>query len=412
MRSSFKTAVVSLCLLASISPVALAAQDADEYDEITSQMEDIRQLELAEPLDISVRTRAELQQEYEDSLDTDFPPDERDATNRVLIAFGLMEPGQDIGELQVGLLSEQVAGYYDPSTGEMVVVVSDDQEELSAADKVTFAHEVVHALQDQNFDLTSFDDQRLDGTSDESLAITALVEGDATLGMLDYLLSNPEVARDYLAEMGSSDLSTDQLDNAPPILSASLTFPYEYGQVFVQTLYDDGGWDAVDEAFANPPTTTEQIMHPEKYEDGEDAVAVELPDVAALLGAGWEALDVDTMGEFQVSVMLDDSDLSDQQVEEAAAGWGGDSYTVAASGDDVVVAWQSTWDSDDDAEQFAKALAVRESARFDGDTSAEGETVTIESDEAVVQIVIDGDTVTYLQAPDAATLEAVDEAID
>ena len=177
------------------------------------------------------------------------------------------------------------------------------------------------------------------------MAVTALIEGDATLGMIDYLLANPDVTRDYLTEIGSDEMSSDALDQAPAMLSAPLLFPYDQGQVFVQTLFDDGGWDAVNAAYANPPTTTEQILHPEKYIDNEQAVSVELPDLGGVLGPDWTTLDVDTMGEFQISVLLDDNGLSDEQVERGSEGWGGDTYSVAANADDeVVVAWQSTWD--------------------------------------------------------------------
>jgi hypothetical protein len=414
MHSSlFKIAILCCALLLSSAP-GVSAQDKTEiYDDITSQMETIRQLELSEPLNISSKSGAELRQELLDSLEADYPADEQRADTLVWVAFGFIEPDQDLVAIEVDLYSEQVAGYYDPSTGEMVVIVNEGDEELTASDKVTFAHEVVHALQDQNFDLTTYDDIRLDGTSDSSLAVTALIEGDDTLGMIDYLLANPDVTRDYLAGIGSDEMSSAALDGAPAMLSAPLLFPYDQGQVFVQTLFDDGGWDAVNAAYANPPTTTEQILHPEKYIDNEQAVSVALPDLGGVLGPEWTTLDVDTMGEFQISVLLGDDVLSDEQVERGSEGWGGDTYTVAANADDeVVVAWQSTWDSDDDAEQFANVLAVRETKRFDADGDSEGDTVTIESDEAVVHIIRDGDTVTYVQAPDQAAVTTVLDGLD
>jgi hypothetical protein len=99
--------------------------------------------------------------------------------------------------------------------------------------------------------------------------------------------------------------------------------------------------------------------------------------------------------------------LSEDQVQAASEGWGGDSYTASANGDDVVIAWQTEWDSADDAEEFAKALAIRESDRLDADAETDGGTIAVETEDVVVQIVRDGESVTYIQAPDQATVDTV-----
>ncbi len=391
---------------------AMAQDNQEQYDEISEEVAVIRELELLEPLDVEVKSREELQEETREDLATDYPEQDREDDQKVLVALGLMEADQDLGEVYVELLGEQIAGYYDPTTNEMVVVASDSEDELSVLDQVTFAHETVHALQDQHFDLETYTDMRLDGTSDESLAVTALIEGDATVAQIDFILSDMSLARQFLDELESDDASTESLDNAPAILSATLLFPYEYGQGFVQYLYDEGGWDLVNEAYDNPPASTEQILHPEKYIDGEEAIEVDVPDLSGALGTDWRTIDDDTMGEFQISVLLGDGELSDDQVQAASEGWGGDSYTASANGDDVVIAWQTEWDSAEDAEEFAKALAIRESDRLDADVETEGDTITVEADDVVVQIVQDGETVQYVQATDQTTLDTVVAELD
>jgi hypothetical protein len=404
---------VVVTVLLTCSPLVANAQDSQEtYDEISNEVSEIRELSLIDPIDVEVMSRTDLQQQQRDDLETEYPAEDRENDQRVLVAFGLIDEDLDLGDLYVNLLGEQVAGYYDPTSDEMVVVASSDGDELSAADQATFAHEVVHALQDQHFDLETFTDLRLEGTSDESLAITALIEGDATVGQLDFLIANPSLARDYLDEIQSGDSSSEVFDSAPAILSETLIFPYLHGQEFVQALYDNGGWDAVNEAFGNPPTTTEQILHPEKYQENEGAIAVDLPDLETTLGTGWTTIDTDTMGEFQISILLGESGLDDSQVEAASEGWGGDSYSVCATEDELVVAWASAWDSEDDAEEFAKALGVRESERLDADVEEEDGAITIEGADEVIQIVRDGSSVTYVQAPDRATLETVQDSLD
>lgn len=408
--SRTRSLIMMLALLIVIGPAATAlAQDNQEtYDDISEEMADIRGLDLLDPVDVEVKTRQELQDETREDLEVDYPQADRDDDQLVLEAFGLIDADQDLGDLYVDLLGEQIAGYYDPETNEMVVVASSDANELSAADQITFAHEVVHALQDQHYDLESYDDIRLDGTSDQSLAVTALIEGDATLAQIDFILGDIGLAREFLAEIEGEDISTEQLDSAPPIISQTLLFPYDQGQVFTQFLYDEGGWELIDEAYANPPTTTEQILHPEKYLDGEQGIEIDTPDLAGILGADWRTIDEDTWGEFQISILLaDGGDLSEEQVATASEGWGGDAYAVTTSESGEAILWETEWDSADDADEFARALGNRESVRLDADATSEDDTYTIEADDALVHITVSETSVTYVYAPDEATLSLI-----
>lgn len=400
-----------LALVLTFTSVAAASTQAEgEYEEINQQMEEIRELELLQPINVSTKTRTELQDETRRDLETDYPIVDRQNDQRVLEAFGLIGEGQEIGEVYVELLGEQIAGYYDPETDEMVVV-SDDVagSELSASNEVTYAHEVVHALQDQHFDLESYSDQRIDGSDDESLAITSLIEGDATAAQIQYIIANPGLIAELSGDMTAVDAGSAALDNAPPIISATLLFPYQQGQTFVDTILAEGGWDAVNDAYASPPVSTEQILHPEKYLASESPIPVPMPDIAEGLGAGWATFDTNTMGEFQTSIILSDGEVSARQAEQAAAGWGGDTYTVVGTEDQNVIVWDSAWDTEDDAAEFAAALAARESGRLDASVETDGTVTTIESGDTVVRIGVDGTSVTYVSAPDETVLAQVDE---
>lgn len=396
-------------LLFATSAGAATAQSDDAYERINQDMEEIRELELLQPINVTTKTRATLQGETSEDLETDYPTVDRQNDQRVLVAFGLMEPDQDIGDIYVELLGEQVAGYYDPETDEMVVV-SDDAAgtELSASSEVTYAHEVVHAMQDQHFDLESFNSQRIEGSDDESLAITSLIEGDATTAQIEYLIANRDLIDDLSSELADDEAASEALDNAPRVVSATLVFPYEQGQVFVDQIMSDGGWDAVNAAFASPPVSTEQILHPEKYQAKEAPVNVALPDVAAGLGDRWSTFDTNTMGEFQTSILLNEGDVSERQAEQAAAGWGGDRYTVLGTANQDVIVWESEWDSETDAAEFAAALGVRESGRLDASTETSGDTTMVVSGDTVVGIVIDGTSVSYVSVPDQTLLEQID----
>src|SRR4051812_25234922 len=137
----------------------------------------------------------------------------------------------------------------------------------------------------------------------------SLVEGDATVAELDYLLSDMELARAYLDELENMDIDEGALNDAPPFLSGTLMFPYSEGYEFVQFLHDEGGWDLVNEAYGNLPVSSEQIMHPQLYLEGEVPVDVEVPDLSSTIGEEWSEIDRDSMGEYVITLMLDESEL-------------------------------------------------------------------------------------------------------
>lgn len=409
MHHGFKlvSLLVTIVLLASI-PGAASARQVDRYDEITLEMEGIRELDLLAPINLSTKTREQLREETVADLETDYPAIDRQNDKRVLLAFGLMDPNDDLGQLYGDLLGEQVAGYYDPETDAMVIVSDDASGDgPSASDQVTYAHETVHALQDQHFDLETFLTDRDKLSDDQSLAITSLIEGDATAAQIEFLISNPTLLLQLNDEISGQDASTEALDDAPAIISETLLFPYDQGQVFIAALRDEDGWATVDRAFASPPTSSEQILHPEKYLAGENPVTVDVPDVAKALGPGWTAFDTNTMGEFQTSVILDEGDVSSGEAEDAAEGWGGDRYTVVGTDDQTVILWNSTWDSEDDAEEFAETLIEHESNRLDASADGDGTSTTIESAQGIARVQMTGDSVSYIFAPDQEILDKV-----
>lgn len=317
---------------------AFAAQ-SPEYDRITDEMSVLRELDLLEPLDIDVQSRTELQEWLAGELDS-YPEHEQVVDERILVVFGLIEPGTDVGDLEADILGEQIAGFYDPETQAMVVVVADDSEELSANDELTFAHEVVHALQDQHFDLMDVQGDLEAIADDEYLALKSLIEGDATVGQVLYLLEYPELlgaVEDELAEYESPSL-----DAAPLFYAETLLFPYDQGATFVAEIYGQGGWQAVDAMYSNPPVSSEQILHPEKYLDGEEPVDVSIDDPTSALGDGWEVLDDNVMGEFLTDVFLRNGGATNSDARDASEGWGGDAYIVVGNENETAFTWTST----------------------------------------------------------------------
>lgn len=259
----------------------------------------------------------------------------------------------DLYQLQADLLSEQVLGYYDPKKKDLFVLSTSSN--LTPSARQTLAHEYTHALQDQRFDLQKLLPER-SKDDDRSLAVQALVEGDSTLSGLSY-------ARDYFTAkekqqflQENSSGSSTVLDKAPAYLRESLIFPYNEGADFVNQLLQIGGFSAVDKALADPPTSTEQIMHPEKYlnQPRDVPVPVALQPLTDTLGAGWTLRDYGTTGEFDLKIELQENGAADPA--GGAAGWGGGSYAYYVNGDNLLMLQKTVWDNESEAKEYQTAL--------------------------------------------------------
>jgi hypothetical protein len=186
---------------------------------------------------------------------------------------------------------------------------------------------------------------------------------------------------------------TASLDAMPAVLRESLMFPYTGGLAFVQALQTSGGWGAVNDAYSNPPASTEQIVHPEKYVAGEKPVDVTLPeDLAAKMGDGWKVGLEDTLGEFQLKVWLDQAPKVDgaPSADAAAAGWGGDRVALLDGPSGAwAIAMNTAWDTPDDASEFiAAARGMVDSLPNGGTVEATSPTevsVVLGSDAGVIQ---------------------------
>ena len=385
------------------TPVGLAQEEYDRWAEETAE---IRELPLAAEIVESFLTRDELRERLPELVAEELSPAEAEAISRAWAAFGLLPPGSDFAQLYLGLLDEQVAGYYDPEEDEMVVVGDDD---LDATDEFTYVHETVHALQDQHLGLAEILAAHADRSSDQVLAVTSLYEGDAMAATYDYVASHPGLAaRLAMAALGG----TEQVESVPPILSLGLLFPYLDGLGFVAELRATGGWEAVDAAYADLPQSTEQILHPEKYLERDAPTPVALPDLGAALGDGWQAVEEDDLGELQIAILLADLepgeglDLTAARVDlpepatDAAAGWDGDRYALWASGERELLVWRSIWDSEQDATAFSRALQAYDETRLGSFYEGEiPEEVALVADDRAAMIVQDGAEVSYVLAP-------------
>jgi hypothetical protein len=164
--------------------------------------------------------------------------------------------------------------------------------------------------------------------------------------------------------MGAGSITMPE--GTPEILQDELLFPYEQGAVFVQALIADGGWEAVDAAYANPPASTEQILHPEKYLAGEAPEIVSLPDVSESLGAGWTSTWNHTLGEWYLRQHLRRGMSATDSEADIVEGWQGDTFRIYMPEDGSDMAWalRLAWDSADDEQEFTQGYIDLMNAEF------------------------------------------------
>jgi hypothetical protein len=351
----------------------------------------LRQIPFKHQVQREITKREQMKALLLKEFDEDMTPAEFRANEMAMKAFGLVPRTLDLKPLLIQVYSEEIAAFYDPKTKTMHLIEEPESQAKSAPtllerllgkkagfdkdeNKTVIAHELTHALADQHYDLEAIH-QEAKNDDDRSLAVSALIEGEATLAMMGASMDDWDGAK--VTKIPAEDLDRGMsflspflsilgggktLKQAPPIIVESMVFPYLRGMVFVTKLVNDGGWRAVDEAYRNPPVSTEQILHPEKYKAKPDLpMTIDLGNLKP--GDPWRELGRNVMGEMQLAIML-----QRQGGKAAAAGWDGDRYAVFESPEEKLgLVWLSTWDTEDDAREFARAYTRYQTSRMEKD---------------------------------------------
>lgn len=336
--------------------------DSDELSEIEEGVSKVRELPLIDPVKFIECPEDVVRYQLLKDLAEESSEEELEADQKLMEALGLLDKDQDLGEIITGVLTEQIAGFYDTETKGITIVKGKSEGKL--LDEYTLSHEVTHALQDQNFGLDKSPLDSDDYNGDNLAAIESLIEGDAVSAMNEYAKEYINL-EDLVGEIEGSEISSEELDEAPFYLSESLLFPYEGGYEFVQELVSRNGEAAVDEALRNPPLSTEQIIHPEKYYgERDDPIAVEVPDLTGTLGEEWEVINSDCLGELDVRLWFEE-DLGLLTSREVSNGWGGNTIEYyQGQDDDFVLVNAFTWDTEKDAAEFFSGYRELLESRF------------------------------------------------
>jgi hypothetical protein len=321
-----------------------------ELAQLMVEAEQVRGLPFIATPTVAILDEAEFTQRVTDLVADDLDQEELAIDSGLFAMLGMLEPDTDLYQLLIDLYTEQVAGFYDGDAEEMVVPAA--PEGFTALQKITVLHELVHALTDQHFEFNDEFEGLIDeGNGDDASAFQALIEGDATRSQFVYMEGmSPAEAVQAATEALLYDSSV--LDSVPDWIQADLTFPYDQGLAFTESIVSSGGLAAVDEAYQEPPRTTEQILDPARYARNESPR--DLPPLTVEID-GWDLSDEGTFGEWGLRLLLDGS-VSPGEATQAASGWGNDTYRLFSRGDDLALVVSYVGDSERDAEELANAL--------------------------------------------------------
>lgn len=377
-----------------------AEQDLlDTAAQIAAEVAQIRGLELKSPIKKGIKRRDELRNVLVTKLAEEVSDREIEAEGKVFARLGLIPQDLDYKKMLLDVLTEQIAGFYDQKTKELYIM----QGIPLNLQRPAMAHELFHGIQDQHFDILSLQAPfSSTENGDFALARSALIEGDATIVMFDFSLYEsgtlpqpdktsvvdiPMVAGmlkklsfDDLtaiesmmggaAGMNSDGVAGSALAQAPAIFRELLMFPYFAGMRFVVMMRIQKAWSDVDAIYENPPVSTEQILHPEKYLAGDMPVFLRYNPSARVLGEAWSPIYDTVMGEFQMRLYLK-THLSEQEgsdYSEAATGWNGDRLLAWEHDDRVMLSHLTAWDSVKDAEEYYQAMVETYDVRYPGAT--------------------------------------------
>lgn len=385
-----------------------------QMDTIQAQVSQLRGLEQKESVPRFLLTADELRERVETDFFKDYSLEEAADDVQVLAAFGLLSPDFDLYGFYRELYSEQVAGYYDPETKEMYVVKGMG---FKGTERMTYAHEFTHALQDQVYDLREglhFNDEDCEENAEYCAAVSALIEGDAVITEETWLVRyGTQQDRQQIQDFYGS-YQSPVFDSAPQYMQEDFLFPYTQGYEFVSTIYDESGFAGIDNAFRNPPVSTEQILHPEKY-PGDVPESVTLPEVRAVLGDGWRELDDSVLGEWYTYLVLSagndpETRLEASEARDAAAGWEGDRY-IALQNEmkgEMLVLHKVLWEDEKEAREYSQAFQNYAEKRWGERQSGYEETWFKWQDDEVISILVQQDRETiWLLAPNQQVVDQV-----
>ncbi|HET6277265.1 MAG TPA: hypothetical protein VFG08_00630 [Candidatus Polarisedimenticolia bacterium] len=337
--------------------------------ELAPQIEAIRGLKFKRVVPVEIVDDATARAHFDARVAKYWPENRLRDEQTVYTRLGILPEGTDLLALLFDVLEEQAGGYYDPDSGTLFLL---DDMPVSIA-PILMAHELTHALDDQHYRIDALIDGA-GGGSDREAAVGALIEGSGTIVMMSFVLDATRSGRipaSAIIDLQESEAGqAARLTAAPQYVQRSVVGPYILGQQFLlqgdlSALTSGIRPQDLDRAFADPPASTEQILHPEKYWDRaqrDDPRDLDLPDFSSRLGKGWSLRSSGVLGELIMAIVTGAEPIdplsaaTDHYTNEAATGWGGDRWQLYAKGDRSAILLATLWDTLRDAGEFEASL--------------------------------------------------------
>lgn len=315
---------------------------------VEDQVESVRELTYTSHVAVTPLTQEQIDLRLMNNFEKTYPVDFYERRSQAWGTIGVIPAGTSIRDALLAFLTGQVVGFYNPANDKLVYIGDTD---LSLIERFILAHELTHAIDDQHFGLGRIDPIAARCDDEAFAAALGAVEGSAQFFATQVIVRFPQETT------GSGSGGDDgSLDGVPGFIVDLELWPYTAGMAFIQRLQEEGGTERVNEALRTFPVSTEQIIHPERWPN-DLPQPLEIPDLGPKLGAGWTDLDVMTVGELWIQLMLS-LRISGNEASAAAAGWDGGLYRAWSDGSHTAVVLRTEWDSYDEAREFVTAITA------------------------------------------------------
>ncbi len=333
---------------------------------------------------------------------------------RTLAVLGLIRPGSDLSRYTLNSFADNAGGFYVPWQDVVEVAGTD----FSGAGTFVYVHQVAHRLLNERFNLAQLNlYPACTGGWQRCQAIQALIEGDASLTTDQWLAQRAtDAQKKSLQAYEELPLAVPDLA-APPFIVRDVAFRNEYGRKFVEALYQNGGWAAVNKAYENLPTSTSQILHPDQYLKGVKPIEVADVPLPRAFGNDWQVIANEALGEWRTYLLLsagvdEAARLSEDTSQKAAAGWSGDRYRVyydpQTDQSALVVEW--AWDTPQDATEFQQAMSAYLDLRFRGAKSQTPDQTCWSANRQTTCLYVSEKGTLWVLAPEFAQIDQVRQA--
>ena len=327
-----------------------------EANQIAKELTEISGMALRRPVPCDFITREKINEFLQKRVKEVASPDEIRAEELTLKKFGLVPQDFDLAKNTVDLLTEQAAAFYDYDKKKLFITESTP----SDSQEPVLAHELSHALADQNFNLARYI-RKGRKSDDGSTARLAVMEGQATWIMSEYLArKNGQSLKDtpalaaMMSNMSDSAGQYPVFEGAPLYLRTTLVFPYTKGMMFQDAVFRHDGQQAFAEVFSRAPLSTQQVIHPEKYFANLKPTEPEVPDPH--LPHAYKGLVGGSLGELEHGILLEQYAGKDR-AGEIAPHWRGASFELLENkkAARVILLYAVEWDSEDSAREYFTA---------------------------------------------------------